>query len=145
MTTKLRPHSRLMILALVVTVLNAGLAAFSLSSGRTNASEPELTTGPGDVNCDGFIGIEDSLRLARILAGLHTATCPAVAPTETSTSTPQPHDFGYGECAGGNCGLPPLLVICAPDGWFVDVGRDYPNPGWPTSEVLRASDASGVC
>jgi hypothetical protein len=77
-----------------------------------------------------------------------TATATPVAPTATPplpTATPvlvQPHPQGEIECnlPGTNpCGPPPLRVICAPDGWFIDVGRDYPNPGWPEDNSALTS------
>lgn len=88
-----------------------------------------------------------------------TATPTPLPPTATPippTATPEPptptptvalpaHPLGYAECTGGSCGNPPLLVVCAPGGWFVDVGRNYPNPGWPTREVIRVGDAATAC
>ena len=76
-------------------------------------------------------------------ATLAPPTATPVPPT--ATPTPPPHAFGYGECAGGNCGQSPYLVICAPDGWFVDVWKDYLNPGWPTRVVQRAFEAASAC
>ncbi len=54
------------------------------------------------------------------------------------TSTPQipPHPRGTQECVNGVCGVAPYRVICPPDGWFLDVGRDYENSlGWPEHDL----------
>jgi membrane peptidoglycan carboxypeptidase len=45
------------------------------------------------------------------------------------------HPQGVQECVGG-CGDPPLLVICGPNGWFIDKDRDYRNSNnWRTGEI----------
>lgn len=129
----------------LATIANGAALAITLFT-EASVAEP-ATVAWGDLNCDGSFDLADSLRMRRALAGLDAQACPeSTAPTATAIPvTPVPHAFGYGECAGGNCGNPPLLVICAPDGWFVDVGRDFPNPGWPSVEVTRAVEASGAC
>jgi transcriptional regulator with XRE-family HTH domain len=142
-------------------------ATGSVTRTRTVTGTPSGTRTPGATNTPASTNTpDDSTPTATATAtteptATETATPEATATPEPPTATPVPptatpvpatptpeiipHPFGYAECAGGNCGVPPLLVICAPDGWFVDVGRNFPNPGWPTFEVLRASDASGVC
>ncbi len=87
-----------------------------------------------------------------------TATATVPAPTEVPTPIPTPtqlatftpttapvpfHPLNYQECSNFECGPPPLRVICPPDGtWFVDVGSDYPNPGWPETTVTLSSQAA---
>lgn len=134
---------------------------------RTVTGTPSVTRTPGATNTPSATNTPDDNSPTPTPTSEATATeTPTATPEATATPAPPtatpvpptatpvpptptaeigPHPFGYAECAGGNCGVPPLLVICAPDGWFVDVGRNFPNPGWPTFEVLRASDASGVC
>lgn len=82
-----------------------------------------------------------------------TAT-PTFTPTvEPPTPTPSPivHPLTYSEClplSGGErfCGSAPYLVICGPNGWFVDRDRDYLNPGWPTRELaLLGSNVEAEC
>lgn len=42
---------------------------------------------------------------------------------------------GFQECVNG-CGEPPLLIICGPNGWFIDKDRDYPNTeNWPSQTI----------
>lgn len=75
-----------------------------------------------------------------------TAT-PTPIPTFTPTRVPvQPHPIGFQECSNFQCGDPPLRVICPPDGtWFVDVNKDYPNPGWPeNTTAITTSQAQAV-
>lgn len=72
-----------------------------------------------------------------------------IPPSPTPRPTPTPfvsHPFGFAECTDGNCGDPPYRVVCAPDGWFVDVGKNFANPsGWPTVTVDRSSQAPVAC
>jgi hypothetical protein len=90
-------------------------------------------------------------------AATPTATPTQQPPTATPTKpppTPKPsptptisHAYGFGECGtGGDCGDAPYRVICAPDGWFIDVNKDFANPGgWPVKSVSRPLDAQTVC
>lgn len=62
-----------------------------------------------------------------------TATRPP--PTPTPVPTIAPHASGFGECrlvqpGVYDCGEKPWSVVCAPNGWFVDVDADSPH-GWP--------------
>ena len=74
---------------------------------------------------------------------------PTAVPTpRPPTATPVPsHPLRYEECAANSCGDSPYRVVCGPNGWFVDVGRNFPNVyGWPFhDDVLRSVDASKVC
>jgi len=86
-----------------------------------------------------------------------TPVPPTATPTFTPTvepPTPTPtlvsHPLGYNECiplSAGElfCGESPYLVVCGPNGWFVDRDRDFPNPGWPTHELALLSSAASVC
>ncbi len=67
-----------------------------------------------------------------------TATPTNVPPTPTPSPTPVVHPLNTQECPRASngqvdCGTGELLVICGPNGWFIDYGRDYPNnEGWNT-------------
>jgi cytoskeleton protein RodZ len=93
-----------------------------------------------------------------VTAGLPTPTptealppTPTPIPTFTPTSVPvQAHPRGPEECLrnNGDCGPSPLRVICAPDGWFIDVlfiDGAYPNPGWPETSVTSSGQAEDAC
>ena len=90
---------------------------------------------------------------------------PTATPTETPTPTatpltptpvpptPQPtpfpsHAFAFNECLNYSCGNPPYRVVCAPDGWFVDVAPYFPAEtyGWRVPSVQApAINASSAC
>lgn len=64
------------------------------------------------------------------------------------TATPMPnHPLGYSECSNSDCGPSPYRVVCGPNGWFIDVGRNYPNTyGWLYFDnVVTTGAASKVC
>ncbi|MGD9934924.1 MAG: hypothetical protein AB7T37_14580 [Dehalococcoidia bacterium] len=80
---------------------------------------------------------------------------PTPVPTVTPFPTPTPtatvpvinHPYRFNECIGGDCGPQPRRIVCAPDGWFVDVGYDWgPLPlGWRESYVTgTASELESV-
>jgi cytoskeleton protein RodZ len=74
-----------------------------------------------------------------------TPTPPLPTPTPIPTPTVMPHPYAFNECPDNTCGNP-VLVVCAPDGWFVDV-PPYGNwpPEWPRVEVLTSGQAINAC
>ncbi len=61
-----------------------------------------------------------------------TATPTTIPPTPTPSPAPVVHPIRYDECPRSSsgqvdCGSGDLLVICGPNGWFIDYGADYPN------------------
>ncbi len=64
-----------------------------------------------------------------------TPTPPVVHPRETDL------------CGSGvnPCGDPPLIVICGPNGWFIDPTGSYVNSGWPVSSASRIGEAGNAC
>lgn len=97
--------------------------------------------------------------------GTATAT-PTPPPTVATTPTPIPPTAtpvpptprptptvvivtpgNFSECsrsANGeiNCGPLPYLVVCSPNGWFIDVGRNYAVPdGWRTEQISSIGPA----
>ena len=87
-----------------------------------------------------------------------TPTVPAATPTPTippPTPTPTiPHPTFYSECSanGGRCSQVeggPIIVVCAPDGWFVDVpsiAGVFLNPaGWRVVTVQRNEQVPTAC
>jgi hypothetical protein len=76
-----------------------------------------------------------------------TVPLPTATPTfpPTPTSTVQSHPVAYSDCGlDGNCGDPPLRVICPPDGtWFVDEGNNYNKPpDWPETTANTTREAA---
>ncbi|MCC7365404.1 MAG: helix-turn-helix domain-containing protein [Dehalococcoidia bacterium] len=76
-----------------------------------------------------------------------TPTPTTAAPTPTPVPTLVVHPSRFDECGGAaGCGTPPWRVVCAPDGWFVDVGGDFPVPsGWSTSSASSGVEAAQAC
>ena len=77
-------------------------------------------------------------------------TATPIPPTpRPPTATPVPsHPSAYEECsASGDCGPAPYRVVCPPNGWFVDVGRNFTTAyGWPFRDnVALLKDAPGAC
>jgi cytoskeleton protein RodZ len=76
---------------------------------------------------------------------------PTATPTpEPPTPTPTPpivHPLGTSLCGSGvnPCGDPPYVVICGPNGWFIDPAGSYVNSGWPVSSASRIGEASSAC
>ncbi len=141
-------------------------ASPSASASASTTGTPSVTGTPGTATPTATATQQGAATATQTPPGATPTPSPTVEPTATTapptatqvppTATTAPptatptipiiaHPFGYAECSGGNCGNPPLLVVCAPDGWFVDVGANFPNPGWPTRSVTKASDAQGVC
>ncbi|KAA0234912.1 helix-turn-helix domain-containing protein [bacterium] len=66
-----------------------------------------------------------------------TPTATLVPPTPTSTPLP-PAPSSFGECSASSdpsmpydCGPWPYVVVCHPNGWFIDRNGDFPlQPGW---------------
>lgn len=75
-----------------------------------------------------------------------TATPTPVPPTATPTEAIV-HPLGTNLCGTGvdPCGAPPLIVICGPNGWFIDPNGSYVNSGWPVGSASRIGEASSVC
>ena len=110
---------------------------------------------------------------ATLRPGEPTPTATALPPTPTvvpPTATPPPptqrpptqiptavisHPSGTSECSGGVCGRPGpnnsviYLVVCAPDGWFIDApaNGDFTADGgvWPRRTSSSVSGAASVC
>jgi cytoskeleton protein RodZ len=80
-----------------------------------------------------------------------TSAPPTATPTlEPPTATPTPaivHPLGTSLCGSGvnPCGDPPYLVICGPNGWFIDPTGSYAGSGWPTSSASRIGEAGNSC
>jgi len=76
---------------------------------------------------------------------------PAIAAPVKPTPQPTPfpsHAFAFNECLNYSCGNPPYRVVCAPDGWFVDVAPYFPAEtyGWRVTSVQApAINASSAC
>lgn len=75
-----------------------------------------------------------------------TATPTPVPPTATPTEAIV-HPLGTNLCGTGvdPCGPPPLIVICGPNGWFIDPNGSYVNSGWEVRSASRIGEADSVC
>lgn len=75
-----------------------------------------------------------------------TPTATAVPPTATPTEAIV-HPLGTSLCGTGvdPCGAPPLIVVCGPNGWFIDPSGSYVNMGWPVGSASRIGEADSVC
>jgi len=112
----------------------------SITVVATTTTTPEPTTGTPVPT--------PTTRVATPTSTSIPSTPTPVPPTPTPTLTPTPvpptptptvvsHPLSYSECiplSAGElfCGEAPYLVICGPNGWFVDRVRDFPSLGWLT-------------
>ncbi len=117
-------------------------------TGTPATATPTNTVGPGTPTSTQLPTETPTPTVAATSTPTPTPTRTPIPPTATPTAVP--HASQWGECTPGvqgvyDCGEAPIKVICAPDGWFVDVAPAYPNPGWPVVFVDRFGDALGAC
>lgn len=145
-------------------------ARVSPSPGATASTTPGASATPDGTTTPGATSTPEGQTPASTATTAATATpvpptatpvpptATPVPPTPTPvppTPTPVPipgHPQGLAGCSanGGSCSTRDdgmIRVVCAPDGWFVDVTWSYPaeDYGIPTATVSRASEAAGAC
>ena len=131
-------------------------ASASASASPSGSASPTATPGSGTPTAT------PGAATATPTGGGTATSTPTVETTPTPvppTATPVPPTprptptvvivtpGNFSECsrsANGeiNCGPLPYLVVCSPNGWFIDVGRNYAVPdGWRTEQISSIGSA----
>ncbi len=149
------------------TVISVASATGSASPGAsaTASASPSASASPTATPGAGTPTVTPGAATATPTTGGAATAAPTLQPTVATTPTPIPPTAtpvpptpkptptavivvpgNFTECSRSaneiNCGPPPYLVVCSPNGWFLDIGRDYVVPAdWRTAEVASISQA----
>ncbi|MGI8925585.1 MAG: helix-turn-helix domain-containing protein [Tepidiformaceae bacterium] len=132
---------------------SASAAAASLTATATAAA---ATTPAASPTAAAEATPTEAVSTATPPATAAPAATPTQPPTQPPNPTPAPttqiHPQRFDECTPGasagvyDCGQPPLRIICAPDGWFVDVVPYFAKPAeWAEFAVDRSGQAPSAC